>query len=257
MFVMLALFVAATYFALGFSSSTLAFVSGFMNSDPGDQLANPLQHITHYYRGEYFGNILSKSAAFFDAESHSIGAITAQLATDPSQLQELLGTNMAFAIVSVLNVVGCLALAFYFGWKLTIVTLCSSMPLIFAAAFFRVRYETQFEKMNNEVFAESAKFATESIGAFRTVSALTLEDTITRRYETLLQEHIRKALWKSGWATLIFATADSIDLLCMAFVLWYGGGLMLNLEYTPLQYIVVYVAVLQVGVLFFSPQSRH
>lgn len=178
------------------------------------------QHITHRYRGEYFRNILSKSVAFFDADNHSVGALTAQLATDPSQLQELLGTNMAFVIISILNVVGCLAIAFYFGWKLTVVTLCSSMPLIVAAAFFRIRYETQFEKMNNEVFAESAKFATESIGAFRTVSALTLEDTIIGRYETLLREHVRKALWKSSWTTLVFAMADSVALLCMAFVLW-------------------------------------
>jgi len=127
---------------------------------------------------------------------------------------------MAFVIISILNVVGCLAISFYFGWKLTIVTLCSSMPLIFAAAFLRIRYETQFEKMNNEVFAESAKFATESIGAFRTVSAMTLEDTIIKRYQTLLHDQIRNTLWKSVWSTLIFATADSIALLCMAFVLW-------------------------------------
>ncbi len=127
---------------------------------------------------------------------------------------------MAFVVISLLNVVGCLAIAFYFGWKLTIVTLCSSMPLIIAASFFRIRYETQFAKMNNAVFAESAKFATESIGAFRTVSALTLEDTITRRYETLLQEQIKTAFWKSSWTTLIFAAADSVALLCMAFVQW-------------------------------------
>ncbi|KAK4225117.1 hypothetical protein QBC38DRAFT_531307 [Podospora fimiseda] len=229
MFVALAVFVAISYFALGWSSSTLAF------------------HITHYYRSEYFSNILSKSVAFFDSDDHSVGALTARLATDPSQLQELLGTNMAFVIISILNVVGCLVISFYFGWKLTIVTLCSSMPLIVGAAFFKIRYETQFEKMNNEVFAESAKFATESIGAFRTVSALTLEDTILKRYEKLLQDHIRNSLRRSSWTTLIFATADSIALLCMAFVLWYGGGLMLKLEYTSFQYMVVYIAVLQGG----------
>ncbi|KAK3316628.1 P-loop containing nucleoside triphosphate hydrolase protein [Apodospora peruviana] len=230
MFVVLAIFVAICYFALGWSSSTIAF------------------HITHYYRGEYFDNILSKSVAFFDDDNHSVGALTARLATDPSQLQELLGTNMAFVVISVLNVVGCITISFYFGWKLTIITLCSSMPLIIAAAFFKIRYETQFEKMNNEVFAESAKFAAESIGAFRTVSALTLEDTIIKRYDKLLHDHIRSAWVKSGWTTLIFAMADSIALLCMAFVLWYGGTLMLNHEYYPFQYIVVYIAVLQGGI---------
>ncbi|KAM7185763.1 ABC transporter-like protein [Rhypophila sp. PSN 637] len=229
MFVVLAIFVAICYFALGWSTSTMAF------------------NITHHYRQEYFGNILSKSVAFFDGDDHSVGALTARLATDPSQLQELLGTNMAFVVISILNVVGCIAISFYFGWKLTLITLCSSMPLIIAAAFFKIRYETQFEKANNAVFAESAKFAAEAIGAFRTVSALTLEDTIIQRYDKLLHDHIRNAWVKASWTTLIFSMADSISLLCMAFVLWYGGTLMLNHEYMPFQYIVVYIAVLQGG----------
>ncbi|KAL1843116.1 hypothetical protein VTJ49DRAFT_3063 [Mycothermus thermophilus] len=229
MFVALAAFVAISYFALGWSSSSIAF------------------HITHHYRLQYLTSILSKPISFFDHPAHSVGALTAQLATDPTQLQELVGTNMAFVVISLLNVVGCLALAFYFGWKLTLVTLVSSMPLIMAAAFFRVRYEARFETMNNAVFAESARFATEAIGAFRTVSALTLEESIVERYDTLLREHVRKAFWKSGWATLVFAAADSVALVCMAFVIWYGGGLMLNLEYTAFQYMIVYIAVLQGG----------
>ncbi|KAA8628117.1 hypothetical protein SMACR_07938 [Sordaria macrospora] len=229
MFVMLAILVAISYFALGWSSSTIAF------------------HIIYRYRCEYFENIVSQSIGFFDADDHSVGALTARLATDPSQLQELLGTNMAFVLISILNVVGCLIISFYFGWKLTIVTLSSSMPLIVAASFFRIRYEARFEKMNNEVFAESAKFATESITAFRTVSALTLEDTILKRYETLLCEHVKNSFGKSSWVTLLFAVADSIALLCMAFVLWYGGSLMLKGEYLPFQYMIVYIAVLQGG----------
>lgn len=219
MFVMLAIFVGITYFALGWASSTIAFVSTVQYlREAGSDFA--IQHITHHYRGEYFSNILAKSVAFFDSEEHSIGALTARLATDPTQLQELLGTNMSFVIISILNVFGCMAIAFYFGWKLTLVTVCSSMPLIIAAAFFRIRYETEFEKSNNEVFAESAKFATESIGAFRTVSAMTLEDTIINRYDKLLSDQIRNTFWKASWTTLLFAIADSIVLLCMAFVLW-------------------------------------
>ncbi len=158
--------------------------------------------------------------SFFDAEEHNVGALTARLATDPTQLQQLLGMNMAFVIISVLNVIGCLTISFVFGWKLTVVTVITSMPIILGAAFFRVRYEREFEVMANEVFAESAKFATESIGAFRTVSSLTLEDSICSRYETLLREHIRRALFKTCLSTFLFALSDSIALLCMAFVLW-------------------------------------
>ena len=128
--------------------------------------------------------------------------------------------NMAFVVISIFSIVGSLVIAFYFGWKLTIVSVSSSMPLVVAAAIFRIRYETQFEQMNTEVFEHSAKFATEAIDASRTVAALTLEDTISSRYETLLKTHIRRALYKSGLSTFLFALSDSISFVCMAFVLW-------------------------------------
>lgn len=97
----------------------------------------------------------------------------------------------------------------------------SAMPLALGAGFFRIRVEKRFEAMNLKVFAESAKFATESVGAIRTVTALTLEDSICRRYEELLQDHVRMAFKRARFSTLVFAASDSLPLLAMAFVLWY------------------------------------
>lgn len=91
------------------------------------------------------------------------------------------------------------------------------------SAFIRVRYEIQFEKMNQAVFAESSRFAAELIGAFRTVTSLTLEDMICHRYETLLANHLWKAFNKAKFSTLIFSASDSLALLCMALTFWYGG----------------------------------
>lgn len=142
------------------------------------------------------------------------------MALDPTQLQQLLGINMAIVLISILNMTGCILMSFYFGWKLTLITICTSMPIILAAGYFRLRYETQFEKMNNKVFAESSMFASECIGAFRTVSSLTLESEILGRYERLLQNHTEKASRTARYSTLVFALSDSISLLCMAFVLW-------------------------------------
>ncbi|KAG7121841.1 ABC transporter like protein [Verticillium longisporum] len=203
--------------------------------------------ITRAYRKEYFANMLSKSASFFDAETNSAGALTARLATDPTQLQQLLGTNMAFALVSVFNAMGCVVVGLVFGWKLTIVALCTSTPLIVAAMYYRVRHEMGFEAMNNAVFAESAKFASESIAAMRTVSSLTMEAGICGRYETLLRDHIGAAFRKSVFSVMLFSFSDSISLLCMAFVLWYGGHLLARHEYSPFQYMIVYIAVVQGG----------
>jgi ATP-binding cassette subfamily B (MDR/TAP) protein 1 len=205
--------------------------------------------------------VLSKPVSYYDEEDNSVGALTAKMATDPTQLQQLLGINMAIVLISMCNIVGCITMSFIFGWKLTLVTVCSAVPIILVAGFFRVRYETQFEKMNNKVFAESSKFASESIGAIRTVSALTLEPEICARYETLLRNHTLSAFHKAKFSTLVFALSDSISLLCMAFVLWYGGQLLARREYTPFNYLVVYLAVVQGSTsagqsISFGPTSR-
>ncbi|TEA11298.1 ABC transporter BEA3 [Colletotrichum sidae] len=229
MFVYLAAGVGISHYLLGWATTTIGF------------------GITRVYRKEYFHNILYKPSAFFDKEDNSAGALTARLATDPTMLQQLLGTNMAFVLISLFNVVGCVVVGLVFGWKLTLVALGTSMPIIVAAMFYRVRHETRFEEANNAVFAESAQFASESIGAIRTVSSLTMEDGICRRYEALLQNHTREAFRSSRFSVMLFAFSDSISLLCMAFVLWYGGRLLSDHEYTPFQYMVVYIAVVQGG----------
>lgn len=168
-----------------------------------------------------------------------------RLSSDPKKLQELLGMNSAFPLISVFNLVGCIILAFYFGWKLTLVTFFAAMPFILMASFIRVRYEVQFETLDAKVFAGSSQFATEVIGAFRTVSSLVMEDTIINKYEGLLQEQIKKSTRKASYAMLIYAFSDSIELLGMALTFWYGGQLLASREYQPIQFYVIFAAIIQ------------
>lgn len=117
---------------------------------------------------------------------------------------------------------GCIAIAFSFGWKLSLVAVFAAMPAIFLGAFMRIRYELQFESMNAQVYGHSSQFAAEAIGAFRTVSALAMEDKIVHRYQILLEQQQHKAFRKAWYATFVFAFSDSIELCAMALTFWYG-----------------------------------
>ncbi|KAF2845413.1 ABC multidrug transporter-like protein [Plenodomus tracheiphilus IPT5] len=197
------------------------------------------------YRKEYFRNIVTKRVSFFDQSAHTVGVLTTNLATDPVQLQQLLGANMAMVLISVFGLIGCVVIAVLFHWKYGIVVIASSLPIILAGGWYRVRYEIVFEAASNQVFAESASFATEAIGAMRTVTSLTLERTVCERYAKLLTEHIHTS-WKAArLACLIFAASDSMVLLCMAFALWYGGTLLSRLEIPAFNFLVVYLAIIQ------------
>ncbi|KAF2265269.1 ABC transporter-like protein [Lojkania enalia] len=227
MTVVLAVGVGICYFALGWACNTVSF------------------RIISAYRREYFDNLIRRPIHFFDEKDNSTGTLSARIANDPAQLQQLLGVNAASMLTCIFNVAGCIAISFYFSWKLSVVVVFSSTPVMIAAGYMRVRYERKFEKMTWAVFTESSKFAIESIGAFRTVSALTMEDFIYKRYDSLLRKHIDDTFWSSIWSTLIFSFSDSVALLCMAFALWYGGNLLSNYELWPFNYLVVYLAVVQ------------
>ncbi|KAM3089196.1 hypothetical protein ACMFMG_000805 [Clarireedia jacksonii] len=226
MFFILGLAAFVVWFGMGFASNTIA------------------AHISSTYRQEYFESILQKPIPFFDAEDNSSGTLTARVANDPTQLQQLLGINMAMVFTSVFNIIGCVIIGFVFAWKLCIVVTFVAIPVLLLGGYYRVRYEIQFEKMNQAVFAESSKFAAEAITAFRTVTSLTLEDMISSRYEELLDWHLSAAIKKSRWSTIAFAASESMSPACMALTFYWGGKLLADREYGPLAFFVVYIAVI-------------
>lgn len=123
-------------------------------------------------------------------------------------------------MISLFSLAGCVTIAIIFHWKFAMVVIVSSLPIILASGWYRVRHEVKFESRNIEVFAESARFATEAIGAMRTVASLTLERTICKKYDQLLSDHITKSWKEARISCLVFAASDSLVLLCMAFALW-------------------------------------
>jgi ATP-binding cassette subfamily B (MDR/TAP) protein 1 len=169
--------------------------------------ANISQHTVSFYRREYFHNTIIKRVGFFDESEHSSGLLTARIATDPTQLQQLLGINMAMVMISVFNVIGCITIAISFQWKFGLVVIISSLPIILVGGWYRVRHEIRFEARNNKVFAESARYATEAIG-------------VCQQYNTMLKEHVALSLKEARLSCAVFALSDSLVLLCMAFSLW-------------------------------------
>lgn len=164
--------------------------------------------------------MIAKPVAWYDRKENASGSLTARLSTDPKQLQELFGVNAVFPLVSIFSVIGCVAVSFSFGPKLAAVTFFAAMPFLFLSAYIRIRYEIQFEAINAEVYADSSRFAAEAIRAFRTVSALRMEDFIIQRYSDLLRRQREKAIRKSLYASLVFAFSDSVELCAMALTFW-------------------------------------
>lgn len=199
------------------------------------------------YQKQYFSSMLHQKVSFFDDEDHSQGTMTARSASDPRQLEELLGINMASVFIAVWTLTGTIAIAFAFAWKLALVGFCIVVPILLGAGYWRIRYEIQFDNMNNAVFADSSRFAAEAIGAFRTVASLTLEDAICQRFRKLAQGHVTDAHKTARWTTVLFAFSDSAAIGCQALILYYGGRLLLNGEFSLQSFFVCFISILNAG----------
>jgi ATP-binding cassette, subfamily B (MDR/TAP), member 1 len=256
MFFILALVSFIAYFLLGWS---LTYFSA---------------RITRSYRLEYFKNIISQEIAFFDERQNSPGSLTSQLSSDPAALQELIGLSSGTFLVAIASLVGSTIMCFIVGWKLTLVALFAAFPPIFVAGYTRVKIELGFERRTAALFSHSAQFASEAVGAIRTVSSLNMEDTICQRYSDLLNQHAREALKKTLLSTILFAGSESVDLLSIALVFWsvpffplrlqnltrdrYGSRLLANGTYTVTQFFIVFTAIVlngQAAAQFFAISS--
>lgn len=112
-------------------------------------------------------------------------------------------------------------IAFIFGWKLTLVGFFVISPIILVAGFFRYRLEINFEKMAAAVYKDSSQFATEAIAAIRTVTSLTMEDMVYKRYQILLDDHARSAIRQAISSCLLFSASESVEIICTALIFWY------------------------------------
>lgn len=227
--VMLAIGVGLAYFGTFFFSTWLASI------------------IRAKYQQQYFEAVLYQKIAFFDDEDHSQGTMATRMGQDAEILEGMGGANMAAVYIAVFNITGSIILAFIFGWKLALVSTSIVLPVLLASSYWRLKYELKFDELNAAVFAESSKFASESIAAFRTVTSLTLEASICDRFAKLCKGHVMEAYKKARWVSLLFALSDSVTIACQALIFYYGGRLILKGEYGLESFFVVFQAIMQAG----------
>ncbi|CAZ83541.1 unnamed protein product [Tuber melanosporum] len=197
------------------------------------------------YRQEYFNNIVRQRISFFDKKGNTPGSLTSQTSHDPVVIQDLLGVTIGLSIMSVITLLGSCILSLIFGWKLAIVCICSVVPLLIISGYLRVKIEMGFVKDNMMIFGDSAAFATEAVGAYRTVSSLVMEEDIRCRYADLLSSHVKQILKRTLYSSLLFSTSESLTILATALCFWYGGILMAQGEYKMFQFFIVYMTVIQ------------
>ena len=145
--------------------------------------------------------------------------LTAHVAFDSAECQKLYSADMAIVLISMFTLVGHISISISFGWILAAFIFIITMSILLIEGFYRVRFDTQFERKGLEISDENPHFATGSIDPFQTISSLDSKTEICERYRELLRKHSGKHCTKKD-------SRLSSSLLLIVLHCLYGCGAM-------------------------------
>ncbi|CAI6342525.1 unnamed protein product [Periconia digitata] len=244
------------FFMLGFAVYLAYFGQGLTLSKASSKLVAEV-------REQAFSAILRQDIEFFDGDSVTSGALANFLSTEANRLAGLSGATLGTILTAIATVIISVAVSLVFGWKLALVC-TSTIPLMIGCGYFRFRALTRMEKRTKES-TDAASFACEAASSIRTVASLSLESHLLETYHEKLLAQAKGNLRFMNVSSALYAMSQGLSMWIIALVFWYGGGLMLNMEYTVLQFFIVYSAIINgsqsAGAVFsFAPdmgEARH
>ncbi|CAG0923234.1 unnamed protein product [Notodromas monacha] len=189
-----------------------------------------------------FKNILRQNIAWFDEEKHSTGKLSTRLATDAPMVKAAAGHRLGIVLAAVVTIIGAMALAFVFGWKLAL-AISAASPVLVIAGFIQIKVQ-KFAQQKDAVLMEGAgNVASQAIQNIRTVQALNRERTFFIKYINQLLEPFREAKKQAYVYGLVYSFSQGVIFLIYAGAFRLGAYLVSIEDMSPTNVYRVFFAI--------------
>jgi len=204
------------------------------------------QRIMQDIRMTLFDRMQAQTLRFFDR--YPVGTLVTRVTNDIGNLNEMFKSVLITVFKDLFMIVGILAVLLYLNWRLAL--LCFILlPLIFGLTFI-------FSSMAREVFRELRStvsrinvFLQERISGMRVIQLFVREASQMERFIGLNRENYQAGMKQIRVFALFMPLMELLSTLAIAFLIWYGGGQVLQEEMT-LGVLVAFIGYIQ---MFFKP----
>ncbi|KAI9034248.1 P-loop containing nucleoside triphosphate hydrolase protein [Hyaloraphidium curvatum] len=145
-----------------------------------------------------FESIVNEDMYFFDDEKNAPGVLSTRLMTDPDAVRRAAGTLLGSILAVMITMVVGFAIAFVYGWQLTLVMI-GCAPLLFGASALEQKALHGFTTQVKKAYETSSQMASMILSNIRTVATLSQEPTFTQMYAASLEEPHR---WRNKQAVV-------------------------------------------------------
>ena len=183
------------------------------------------ERYTRRLRANIFRAYMRQEVGFFDEEDNSLGALTAKLAVDSKNVNELVTKTWGDITQILVTAITGLTIAFTQSWILTFIILCMA-PFIAFANFYESKIERGFEDETKKANEQSGEVAGEAFKEIRTVAGLNKQSYFEKKYYNATDHPHKLAQRKSYTSSVGYALQQGITLYTNAVAFYAGVQLM-------------------------------
>jgi ATP-binding cassette, subfamily B, multidrug efflux pump len=172
----------------------------------------------------------------------STGDIMSRVTNDLQQVRGLLGFGVLNLFNTSFGLVSALAVMLSFSVKLTIASLAPLPLLLLVMRMYSKRIYAR-QRENQDALGQLGAQVQSSIAGVRVVRAFSLEEAEMQSFEASNQSYLDKALVLAKLRGSMWPVMQSITMLGVLVVFWYGGRLIVSGEFKAEQFLSFYRAL--------------
>ena len=197
-------------------------------------------------RRDVFAHLISLSPAFFD--SARSGELVSRLTADTTQIKAAVGASVSIALRNMMLFIGATAMMVITSPKLSGFVLLA-IPLIVIPLVAFGRWVRRLSRNAQDTLADASAYASELIGAIRTVQAYTSERLATNRFGGEVEQAYEAARNSTRARAVLTLIIIFIVFSSVVAILWVGSHDVLTGQITPgrLGQFVLYAAFAATG----------
>jgi len=197
-------------------------------------------------RRDVFAHLISLSPAFFD--SARSGELISRLTADTTQIKSAVGASVSIALRNILLFLGATAMMVITSPRLSGFVLLA-IPVIVIPLVAFGRWVRRLSRGAQDTLADATAYASELIGAIRTVQAYTSERMANARFGGEVEQAYEAARHSTRARSVLTAVIIFIVFTSVVLILWVGSHDVVTGSITPgrLGQFVLYAAFAATG----------
>jgi ATP-binding cassette, subfamily B, bacterial len=197
-------------------------------------------------RRDVFAHLISLSPAFFD--SARVGELISRLTADTTQIKSAVGASVSIALRNFMLFVGATAMMVITSPRLSGLVLLAIPAIVLPLVAFG-RWVRRLSRNAQDTLADATAYASELVGAIRTVQAYTSERLAEARFGSDVEQAYEAARTSTRARAVLTAIIIFIVFTSVVLILWIGSHDVLTGSITPgrLGQFVLYAAFAAAG----------